>query len=102
MPFSRREFMQWAASTSTLALIAPGSVAEDAARGYQPKLMPTREQIWDWQVWMSKLGPKYTGNEAHGTFIDFLAKELKESGLDVVRDQVKFTRWNARRWGVSI
>jgi len=53
--------------------------------------------VWDWQVWMAGLGPKFTGNDAHRTFVEFLATELKRAGLDVARDSYVFTRWEATR-----
>ena len=51
---------------------------------------------------MAKLGPKYTGNKAHTTFVDFLAAEFKTIGCDVVRDTYRLPRWDARRWAITI
>jgi hypothetical protein len=51
---------------------------------------------------MAKLGPKYTGNEAHRTFVEFLAKNLSAAGLEVSRDHFSFPRWEARRWGITV
>lgn len=51
---------------------------------------------------MAKLGPKYTGNEAHRTFVEFLAKSLSSAGAEVSRDHFSFPRWEARRWGLSV
>jgi hypothetical protein len=103
---SRRKFIHWAASTSTFALAGPGmrttSFLVDADdRGFRAKLMPGRDQIWAWQVWMNELGPKFTGNRAHRAYVDFLDEQLQATGLETVRDQVKFPRWEARRWELS-
>jgi hypothetical protein len=103
MELSRRKFMRWAATTSALVLAANGKerapFQDDAAvHGFQPDLMPSRDQIWAWQVWMNKLGPKFTGNQAHRTYVDFLDEQLKATGLETVRDQVTFPRWEAHRW----
>jgi hypothetical protein len=70
--------------------------------GYQPELMSSQKEVWDWQVWMAKLGPKYTGNPAHTEFVEFLAKGLTTAGLDVQRENYKFPRWEAKRWEISI
>jgi len=51
---------------------------------------------------MAKLGPKYTGNRAHTTFVEFLAAELKKTGLDVARERYTLPRWDARRWEIDI
>ena len=72
------------------------------AEGYRPKLLPSQGEVWDWQVWMAKLGPKYTGNQAHATFVEFLASHLKEFGLDVARERYTLPRWEARRWEITV
>jgi hypothetical protein len=100
--------MQWsaavsavAASASARARLAAAALADGAA-GFRPELLPTQQAIWDQQVWMAKLGPKYTGNKAHTTFVDFLATEFKKSGCDVVRDTYTLPRWDARRWQITV
>ena len=94
MAYSRRRFMQWAASMSALAVAGPegtrlvrlaGAAATD--RAFQPNLLPIQKEVWDQQVWMAKLGPKYTGNKAHTTFVEFLATEFQKTGCDVARDR---------------
>ena len=100
MEISRRELIEWAAAASALA--AAGRRAEAAVLGYRAELLPSQKEVWDWQVWMNKLGPKYTGNAAHRTFVDFLAKNLESAGLTVSRHNYRFTRWEARRWGISV
>ena len=67
MSFSRRRFMRWAASASTLAVATHGrsdllGLVEAQGSGYRPNLLPAQKAVWDEQVWMAKLGPKYTGN----------------------------------------
>src|SRR6185369_13274041 len=82
MSVSRREFLQAAASTSAFVILTPGGPvplragADDAAR-FKPELLPPVDEVWGWQVRMNKLGPKYTGNEAHRSFVDFLASNLQ-------------------------
>lgn len=98
MPVSRREFIGSAAAV--LAASAPMRGA--SVQGYRPELLPSQKEVWDWQVWMAKLGPKYTGNAAHVQFVDFLATQLKSAGLEIAREHYTFPRWEARRWQLSI
>ena len=51
---------------------------------------------------MAKLGPKYTGNEAHTKFVEFLATEMKGLGLEVNREHYTFPRWDAKRTALSV
>src|SRR5262249_35497574 len=92
MTLSRRRFLQW---TAALAATAPHRLHAADARGFRPELLPTQHDVWDQQVWMAKLGPKYTGNPAHVTFVDFLAGSMEKLGLDVQRDRYTFDRWEA-------
>ena len=98
MSTTRRTFLESAAAFPALLSI-PASAATEQ---YRAGLLPSRKEVWDWQVWMAGLGPKYTGNEAHRTFVDFLAKNLNSAGLDVSRDHYSFPRWEARRWGIQV
>ena len=100
MAVSRRRFMQWAASIPVIAW--DGLQAGQTPRGFRPELLPSRQEIWDQQLWMAKLGPKYTGNKAHATFVDALATQLQSYGIDVARERYAFPRWDARRWEISI
>src|ERR1700679_3587909 len=103
MSVSRRSFMQKAISASTIGALGQRALAPLATvESYRPKLLPSRKEVWDWQVWMAKLGPKYTGNKAHTTFVEFLATHLQESGLEVAREHYTFPRWEARRWEITI
>jgi hypothetical protein len=108
MSFSRRRFLQWTASVSTLAVAGRGRIASipllarAGGASFQPKLLPSQKDVWDQQVWMAKLGPKYTGNKAHATFVEFIATELKGAGLEIERMHYTFPRWEARRWELTI
>jgi hypothetical protein len=108
MSFSRRRFLQWTASVSTLAVAGPWRItsipllARAGGASFQPKFLPSQKDVWDQQVWMAKLGPKYTGNRAHTTFVEFIATELKGAGLEIERMHYTFPRWEARRWELTI
>ena len=54
MTYSRRRFMQWAASVSVLAVTGPGRTrlvqvvgAAGAARGFELRLLPSEKDVWD-------------------------------------------------------
>jgi hypothetical protein len=107
MPHSRRTFIRRAGSLSAFAMLAPGGHVEpffvdasDSADTLQKNLMPSSDEIWKWQVWMAKLGPKYTGNRAHTEFVEWFASNMKSTGLDVSRDRFTLPLWEARRWGI--
>src|SRR5262252_8171373 len=106
MSLSRRRFFKNAFAASALGMFAKGTLLPVAAaarvEAYQPNLLPSQKEVWDWQLWMAKLGPKYTGNPAHTQFVEFLATHLTESGLDVTREHYTFPRWDARRWEITI
>src|SRR5580765_1322389 len=97
MTHSRRRFMQCAVSMSALM-----AARVRADRTFQPNLLSTQKEVWDQQVWMAKLGPKYTGNKAHTTFVEFLAAEFKKTGCDVARDRYALPRWEAKRWSIEV
>ena len=95
--------MRWAASVSALAVAGrPSLWAAGPGDALRPGLLPTQKAVWDQQLWMARLGPKYTGNPAHTTFVEFLATELKRIGVDVARERYTFPRWDARRWGIAV
>src|SRR5579871_560650 len=106
MSVSRRNFMQSALAASTVGIIGQRALAPIAAgatvEGYRSNLLPSQKEVWDWQVWMAKLGPKYTGNKAHTEFVEFLASHLKDCGLEVAREHYSFPRWEARRWEITV
>jgi len=99
---SRRRFLRWAASMPAIAIPSIAGSPQAVTSAFRPELLPPKKEIWDQQVWMAKLGPKYTGNKAHATFVEFLATHLKSHGLDVARERYALPRWDARRWAITI
>src|SRR5215472_481723 len=97
MSVSRRYIL-----TGISASVLGALTSEAKGDEYRPNLLPSQKEVWDWQVWMAKLGPKYTGNPAHTTFVEFLASHLKEFGLDVAREHYTLPRWDARRWEITV
>src|SRR3954471_24836400 len=106
MTFSRRAFLQWSAAVSSAAVFdsrrlrAAATAASSST--LRPNLLPPQKDVWEQQVWMAKLGPKYTGNKAHTAFVEFLADEFHKAGCDVVRDRYTLPRWEARRWDITV
>jgi len=99
MSVSRRSFLKWVTAATAVGsrpLFASG------APPLRPGLLPAERDVWDQQVWMAGLGPKYTGNKAHTEFVEFLAREMKAAGLELARERYTLPRWNARRWEASV
>ena len=75
MTFSRRSFLKWSAAVSSVAAAGRSQLvpllAAPAAPRFKPNLLPSQKDVWDQQVWMAKLGPKYTGNKAHTSSSSF-------------------------------
>ena len=101
MSVSRRTFLQWAAAATTMAP-SRSLFAAAAPLALRPGLLPSEKAVWDQQVWMAKLGPKYTGNKAHTEFVEFLAREIQAAGLDVQRERYTLPRWEARRSEIAV
>src|ERR1700722_13128994 len=116
MSVSRRSFMKWAATLSTLAVSGPAGAkliplfrdGRGAASGpgeiraFHPELLPSQKEVWASLEWMAKLGPKNTGNPAHTEYVNWLATQLQSSGLQVERDHYSFPRWDAKRWEITV
>src|SRR5262245_20133611 len=100
MPVSRRTFLQWTAVATTMA--SSRSLFAGAAPSLRPGLLPSEKTVWDQQLWMARLGPKYTGNKAHTEFVEFLAREMAGTGLEVRRERYTLPRWDARRTEISV
>lgn len=77
-------------------------LASPHAAAFRPELLPDKKQVWDWQVWMAKLGPKHTGNEAHTKYVAFIAEQMQRAGLEIARQRYTFPRWDAKRWSIDI
>ena len=58
--------------------------------------LPDETTVWSWLKRLNDFGPRLTGNVAHRESIDFIESELTAIGLKVVRDRLRFARWEAR------
>jgi hypothetical protein len=105
MATDRRDFVRTvAAAAAGAALVDRLRVSPfvlNAAADIDMRLLPSADEVWGWQTWMAKLGPKYTGNAAHRTFVEFLAKEFTALSLDVARDHHTLPMWEARRTAIT-
>ncbi|MBB5519555.1 hypothetical protein [Amphiplicatus metriothermophilus] len=99
---TRRDFLNRLAAGAWALSVAPACAPPARSSGFDASRLPSAEDVWDWQLWMNSLGPRYTGGEAHATFVEFLARSLEETGLTVRRDGFRFTRWEARRWALAV
>jgi len=106
MGITRRRFVETAVSASTLGVLGQRALLPIASgakvEGYRANLLSSQKEVWDWQVWMAKLGPKYTGNAAHTQFVEFLATHLQQAGLEVAREHYTLPRWEAKRWEITV
>jgi hypothetical protein len=73
-----------------------------AAHKFDPALLPSQQQVWSWVEGLNSYGPRLTGTEAHQRSLDFIAAELVAMGLTVQRDTLRFRRWQAKRWALSL
>ncbi|MGV9415458.1 hypothetical protein ACWDOP_36650 [Nocardia sp. NPDC003693] len=79
-----------AALPRTATAVPPGPELLDA---------PT---MWRWVRDMAAHGPRFTGSPAHKRWIDSLARELTNFGLDVERYPTPLRYWNARDWSLTV
>ena len=114
--WSRREFVKWTASVSAFAVSAqaqlrrlpvlslPGLLLDSTAAALTGVggEMPKQDEVWKWVTWMAQLGPKFTGNKAHQTFVDFLETKLRSYGLQIEKETYTFPRWDAHRSSIRI
>jgi hypothetical protein len=102
---TRRQFLERTSATALSAMFprtlaaAGGPVAAPVA--YDPRLMPPVDEIWGHFETVNKSGPRYTGNDAHRKFIDWLESGVREARLTTSRDAYTFPRWEAKKWSLT-
>jgi len=95
---SRRGFLVAGAGLAASTLLAGPALGAAAAATRPPAWL---DEVWQWQDELAARGPRFTGNRAHRTYINFLDEELSRLGLHVFRDHYRFTRWDAQRWRLN-
>ena len=112
MKMSRRSVLASTAGAVTLtaadalaAVPKPNDLIA-ATRALDLKGLPSRDQLWEWLLWMNNLGPKLTGNPAHIEFVNFLAREMTAiPGMEVVRETYSFGdggKWDAKHCAIQL
>jgi hypothetical protein len=109
MSLLRKTFLKLAAGMaaiptfSTRAGAAPADrIGRAARRRLQPEFLVNSSQVRSWIEWMSDQGPRYTGNPAHVTFVNFLKYEFEVAGLEVQTYAYSFPRWDANSTALTI
>jgi hypothetical protein len=110
MPLFRKNFLKLAASAPFVPMFSTAAAANlPAARpranlrsGLHPDFLVSTDQVRSWIEWMSEQGPRYTGNPAHVTYINFLHEQFLAAGLGVQSYTYKFPRWDASSTGLAI
>jgi hypothetical protein len=91
--------MQAAAAAGLAYAAASGrAFAAGDAPPLRPGVLPGADELERQVVRMNSLGERFTGSDAHRAHVEYLAKALKDLGLDVQRDTAPVTRWLAKTW----
>lgn len=102
---SRREFMQ-AAGAAGLAFVSSKGYAQplslDSVPALRPNILPSADELGRQTIQMNNLGDRFTGNAAHRTHVEYLAKGLEDLGLKVHRETHPISRWLATKWGAKL
>ncbi|MET9485265.1 MULTISPECIES: hypothetical protein [unclassified Nocardia] len=102
---SRRALLRGAGGAAALtfgATVSGRGAWLPRARAEDPSGLPTVDELWNSVVAMNDLGPRHTGNAAHRQFVDSIDTSLRDLNIQVLRDRVSFTRWEAGRMALSV
>jgi len=70
---------------------------------FDPQGLPSVDEIWQWHEWLAQNGPRYTGSPNHQKFTDWLQQQFDPvPGFDLRVERMKFQRWLADYWSLSI
>ena len=97
MRIERRALLKSAAAGAMLSAGGCARFLEGAAAG-----LPSRDAVWNDQLRLNRLGPRYTGDESHLRLIDWMSEELERTGLRVMNDDSRFERWSARAASLAL
>ncbi len=73
-----------------------------AAAEIAPELLPDEATLAAWQKYMVDLGPRFTGSPAHKQWHEFMVRQLRAAGLDVVREPVPLEWWDHRKYSLTL
>jgi hypothetical protein len=71
---------------------------------FDPNNLPSMDEIWGWHEELGTMCPRYTGNQAHKRFTDWLWDKFDRihPKFDLRVERMTFNRWEAVRWSLSI
>src|SRR5712671_1837398 len=72
---------------------------------FDTKGLPSADEIWEWHEKLARLGPRFTGNQAHRSFTDWLQEQFaKVPGFVLQTERIVFQRWEPEPngWSLSI
>ncbi|MGH9094038.1 MAG: hypothetical protein ACRDXE_02655, partial [Acidimicrobiales bacterium] len=64
--------------------------------------LATPAELQAWLNMMADGGPRFTGTQAHNTYVDFLDAGFQRLGLRTYRDRQYFSRWTAESWSLEL
>ena len=61
------------------------------------------DKVWGWHEELAEMGTRYTGGPGHVRFTDWLKQQFSAvPGFQLSTDLIKFDRWLAQDWSLSI
>src|SRR5690242_10555125 len=76
---------------------------ETAHMSFDPNSLPSMAEIWAWHEELAAAGPRFTGNNAHVWFTDWLRDKFSQiPGFQLKVEKMLFQRWEATAWSLSI
>ena len=76
----------------------------DAAQlDFEVQGLPSMDKVWGWHEELAEMGTRYTGSPGHVRFTDWLKQQFSAvPGFQLSTDSIKFDRWLAQDWSLSI
>ena len=76
----------------------------DAAQlDFEVQGLPSMDKVWGWHEELAEMGTRYTGGPGHVRFTDWLKQQFSAvPGFQLSTDSIKFDRWLAQDWSLSI
>lgn len=87
---------------TTEAEAGAGRVLDDPQPVVTADEVLDRTTLWEWTAWMTQMGPRHTGTNAHDAFVAWIGNRLREFGVDAEATTQTFEAWDAERWSLSV
>jgi hypothetical protein len=73
------------------------------ADSFNPRGLPSMDEVWGWHKKLAKMGTRYTGSPGHVKFINWLKAKFKAvPGFHLYSDPIPFDCWLAKKYSLSI